>query len=115
MVDSAESLFRRIKRVLDEEDIEGLLSIGAPSDEYDDEASLIEDRICKATDFGKKALGLEQLEAMIEEIWNSQFGPFDQTAVVQRRPYFVRVARKITVVGTNDGLTSTQPWRGERS
>jgi hypothetical protein len=95
-VDSAESLFRRIKRALDEEDIEGLHSIGAPNDEYDGEASLIEDRICKATDFGKKALGLEQLETMIEETWSSQFGPFDQTAVAKRRPSFRRVACKIT-------------------
>ncbi len=48
-----ESLVRRIKAVLDQEDMEGLLEIGSPSDEYQGEASLIEDAICKVTAFGK--------------------------------------------------------------
>jgi hypothetical protein len=92
---SGESLFRTVKELLGQEDIEGLLEIGSPSDEYDGEASLIEDAICKATDFGKIPMDVAEVENVVARIWNQKFGPFDETAEAERRPAYHRVARLI--------------------
>ena len=89
------SIFRHIKTVLDSEDIEGLLGIGSPLDEYDGEASLIEDRIAKLTNFGKKPVSVQQVEEIVAEVWNHQFGPFDTEELEKRRQAFSSVANKI--------------------
>ena len=91
---SRESLFPRIKGLLDQEDIEGLLKIGSPSDECDGEARLIEDAIRKVTDFGK-APAVAEVANIITKIWSQRFGPFDESAEARRRPAYYRVARLI--------------------
>jgi hypothetical protein len=92
---TAWSRFREIKAALDGEDNEGLLAIGSPSDEYDGEASLIESKIAKITNFGKKQLSTEECEKIIEDVWNSQFGPFDPAELGKRQPAFASIARKL--------------------
>lgn len=92
---SADWLFWRIKRALDETDIEGLLQLGCPNDEYNGEASLIEDGICKATDFGKLPLHVREAVKIIAQIWDQKFGPFDQAEKDKRRPHYEKVAAKI--------------------
>ena len=52
------TIYRDVKAALDAEDIEGLLEIGAPSDEYASEASLIEDASAKKTEFGTKQVSV---------------------------------------------------------
>jgi hypothetical protein len=89
------SIFRRIKDVLDSEDIEGLLALGCPKDEYDGEASLIEDRIAKATGFGEGKIGVAEIEGIVREVWQSQFGPFSDEQLEIRSPAFWRVAGKL--------------------
>ena len=79
------SKFRDIKSVLDHEDIEGLFALQCPPDEYDGEASLIESAVAKATNFGKQKIGVEAVEAIINDVWNSQFGPFDPEDLNRRR------------------------------
>jgi len=95
MLDSPDSLFWRIKHALDEADIEGLLSLGSPGDEYDGEATLIENGICRASDFGKVVIGQSEVEKIISDIWNHQFGPLDSADLERRKPHFAKVAAKI--------------------
>lgn len=93
---TAWSKFREIKAALDAEDIEGLLAMGCPTDEYDGEASLIESQIGRTTNFGKNPITPEVCEKIIEEVWNSQFGPFDNKELGARAQAFASVARKLT-------------------
>lgn len=89
------SRFREIKSALDQEDIEGLLALQCPSDEYDGEASLIESGVARATNFGKDKISADEVEAIVSEVWNRQFGPFDPDHLKQRRSAFASVAQKI--------------------
>jgi len=89
------SRFREIKSALDKEDIEGLLALECPPDEYDGEASLIESGIARATDFGKNKINAETVQAIVAEVWNSQFGPFDPDELEKRRSAFLAVAQEI--------------------
>jgi hypothetical protein len=89
------SRFREIKAALDREDIEGLLALDCPRDEYDGEASLIESGVAKVTSFGKNSVDAEEIEARVREVWNSQFGPFNPDELERRRSAFASVARMI--------------------
>ena len=84
--------FRPIKAALDSEDPEGLLAVGAPGDEYESEASLIEGRIAKVA---ADKVNVDQIADIVAEVWNSQFGPFDAENLNKRRQVFSSVARKI--------------------
>jgi hypothetical protein len=88
-------MFRRIKAILDSEDIEGLLALGCPPDEYDGEASLIESAIAKLTNFGAREMNAEHIEVIVARVWSDQFGPFDQGELQKRKPAFASVARKL--------------------
>jgi len=89
------SRFREIKSALDQEDIEGLLALECPSDEYDGEASLIESGLAKATNFGKKTITIGEIEEIVRVVWNSNFGPFDTSELEKRRDAFASLANKI--------------------
>lgn len=89
------SRFREIKAALDREDIEGLLALHSPPDEYDGEASLIESEIAKITSFCEKAVDAGEVEGIIAAVWNVQFGPFDAEDLERRRSAFSAVAQKI--------------------
>jgi hypothetical protein len=89
------SLFRKIKAALDSEDIEGLLAIGCPTDEYDGEASLIESKLATASNFGKMPFQLDEVERSVAEVWDDQFGPFAKEDLERRRSAFSSVAKKI--------------------
>jgi hypothetical protein len=91
-----ESLFWKIKSALDDEDIEGLLAIGCPSDEYGSEATLIEDGLCRLTDSGKRPADIDEAARIVEQIWNLKFGPFETSEADQRRPHYEAIAKKIT-------------------
>ncbi len=97
MQGKSESLFQKIKHALDDQDIEGLLALGCPGDEYNGEATLIEDGFCRLTDFGKRPADVAEAARMVEQIWNLKFGPFEATEAEQRRPHYEAVARKIAV------------------
>jgi hypothetical protein len=88
-------LFRKIKAALDSEDIEGLLAIGSPADEYNGEASLIEDGVARLLGFGKAPLNVAQVEQVVATVWDGEFGPFGEGDLDVRRAAFSSVARKI--------------------
>ena len=88
-------MFSKVKAALNSEDIEGLVAMGCPPDEYDSEASLIEGRIAKLTQSGEKPLAENQVERIVAEVWNEMFGPFDDEDMQERRSAFTAVARKI--------------------
>ena len=90
------SRFRYIKAALDSEDIEGLLALGCPSDEYDGEASLIESGMAKATNFGARSMGAEELQEIVAYVWNDRFGPFGPDEIERRTAAFANVAKKLT-------------------
>jgi hypothetical protein len=94
MADSVPSL-SSMKRILDEEDIEGLLALGSPSDEYDAESRLIEGALSKLDNWESREIAAKRIEACIEEIWQRQFGPFDEPEASKRRPHIKKVAQKI--------------------
>ncbi len=89
------SKFREIKSALDQEDIEGLLALKCPPDEYDGEASLIESGVARATNFGRNKINAETVQGIVSEVWNSQFGPFNPDDLEKRRTAFLAVAQKI--------------------
>jgi hypothetical protein len=88
-------MFSQIKAALDGEDIEGLVAIGCPPDEYNSETSLIESRIARLTRFGNEPLEAAKVEAIVAEVWNEQFGPFSDEDLQKRRSAFTAVARRI--------------------
>ncbi|HTW31245.1 MAG TPA: hypothetical protein VMD76_06175 [Candidatus Sulfotelmatobacter sp.] len=90
------SKFREIKAALDSEDIEGLLALGCPSDEYDGEASLIESGMARATSFGETPISAKELQEIVAFVWNDRFGPFSLEDVRRRSPAFAAVAEKLT-------------------
>jgi hypothetical protein len=90
------SICRQVKAALDSEDIEGLLAVGCPADEYDGEASSIESEIAKVTDFGEKPVSVEQAETVVTDVWKRRFGPFTAEDLERRRSQFTAVARRIT-------------------
>jgi hypothetical protein len=87
------SLFRIVKAELDKADIECLLALGCPSDEYSLEASRIEDPVSKMT--GSRELSQGQLEKIIQNVWNEMFGPFDSKQIQARAAGFKLLAEHI--------------------
>ena len=88
-------MFSQIKTALDHEDIEGLLAIGCAADEYNSEASVIEDRIAKLAQSGHEPPAEAQVERIVAEVWNEQFGPFSDEDLQKRRSAFTSVVRNI--------------------
>ena len=82
-----------VKTSLNQEDVEGLLNTGAPNDEYDSEASLIESNISLSSP--NTPLTTARITSIISDVWNQQFGPFTESDLEKRRPAFESVAKKI--------------------
>jgi hypothetical protein len=89
------SRFREIKAALDSADIEGLVALGCPPDEYANEASLIESQMARLTEFGKKEITVKQCEQIVIDVWIAQFGPFKAEDLEMRCAAFSVVAQKI--------------------
>lgn len=91
-----ESAVRIIEEILNHEDIEGLLDLGAPRDEYEAEAKLIEERVRHVFKGGlNPARRQEQTAAEIRDVWQSMFGPLSEGDLAQREDAFNRVAAQI--------------------
>ena len=95
---NSESLLRKVKQALDEEDVEGLLALGCPRDEYDEEARLITAQIRSVTEFGDKALELSEAVRVVEDVCNKAFGPFEGIDLERHRPVWRAVAKRIVGV-----------------
>lgn len=80
-----------IRDVLNREDIEGLLALGAPEDEYHAEAELIR----QAIENGEVKLREEELTGLLRRIWQEMLGPFSEEEMKQRQSGLERVARQL--------------------
>jgi hypothetical protein len=81
-----------VHAALKAEDIEGLLKLGAPSDEYSREAqsiSLALNRLAAAT------VTEEELVDIFREVWVRSFGPFSEEQLRTRFPAFRQASRLI--------------------
>jgi len=80
-----------IRRAVNEEDIEGLIRMGSPSDEYEAEINKIGgDPRLQAQD-----LTQDQVTIVVKDVWQEMFGPFPEEELLSRKPAIDRVAQKI--------------------
>lgn len=84
-----------INEFLKFEDIEGLLSMGAPDDEYESEAEMIADRMGEAEEKAlNHRLTREEVENIVAAVWKQMFGLSDERAR-QRQEAFAAVAARL--------------------
>jgi hypothetical protein len=81
-----------VVRALNDEDVEGLLAVGAPGDEYEAEARLIAEALERLpdTDFV-----VDRVMATVADVCNRMFGPFNEDELRTRSPVYRRVAERI--------------------
>ncbi len=84
-----------IQRVLNAMDIESLLKLGAPDDEYKTEAEMI----AAAVKQNELELTEEHLITIVQNVWVKMFGPFSEEQIQMRYDVFRQVARNILIVG----------------
>ena len=70
------------------EDIEGLIEMGAPDDEYDSEAKEIFDTL---KGFGEDQFTEDNIVAVISRVWKKMFD-LDENDISKRMPAFKKVA-----------------------
>jgi hypothetical protein len=80
-----------VQRILNREDIEGLLALGAPDDEYETEARTI----AKEFTPEKDPLSEEAIAEMVRKVWIQAFSPLSDDGLKKRSPAFYRVARSL--------------------
>jgi hypothetical protein len=81
-----------ILEVLSRVDVEGLLRLGAPIDEYTLEAQMISKAIAK---FGESELTQEGLEAIVWNVCVEMFGPFSEDQINKRGNVFSNIAGQL--------------------
>ena len=91
------NLQNTIREILNREDIEGLLELGAPADEYSTEAELIS----QAIENGQVEPQEEKLNKLLREIWQKMFGPFSEGEIKKRQSALERVARQLAAMCLN--------------
>jgi hypothetical protein len=84
-----------VHRILDEEDIEGLVASRTPADEYEPEVA----RISGALGWLSEPEFVRQRVAQIvADVWHQMFGPFDDEQRRRRELLYQRVASRILQV-----------------
>jgi hypothetical protein len=81
-----------IETFLNQEDIEGLLGLGAPRDEYSNEARSIAGALHSAREGD---LSEDSVVSIMVAVWTGSFGPFSDHEIHQRLPGLRRVAQRI--------------------
>ena len=84
-------LQKEIQKILNREDVEGLLALGAPENEYDPEAKLI----TNAIEAGEVQLREEDLNMFLQQVWGQKFGPYSPGEMQSRHEVLRRIAREI--------------------
>ena len=85
----------QIKKLLDREDVENLLAVGAPQDEYETEAQMIRDRVVDLQQRQSVAPSTQQITDLIRSVWIEMFGPFETDHLNAREPMFLKIATVI--------------------
>lgn len=83
--------FSDIDTALREEDIEGLIALGTPTDEYSSEAKEIADALQL---LHNECPNEEVLVSIISHVWSESFHRSEQE-LEERKPAFQRVAKKL--------------------
>ena len=84
-----------INELLRFEDIEGLLSMGAPDDEYESEAEMIADRIGDADGISTDhKVTRDEVENIIAGVWIEMFGLSDEDSR-RRKNAFAAIAARL--------------------
>lgn len=83
-----------ISELLRYEDIEGLLSMGAPDDEYESEAEMIADRVGEVEERSSEKITREEVEEIVAAVWKKRFGLSD-AHVQRRRDAFAAIAARL--------------------
>jgi len=93
-----------LQETLNSEDIEGLLALGAPEDEYSQEAQSIAAalNVLHEDDFTE-----DNLTEIVRRIWIDAFGPLSDADLKKRARAFRQVAREIQAFA----LSGTSPVR----
>ena len=91
------NLQNMIREILNREDIEGLLALGAPGDEYSSEAELIS----QAIESRRVEPREEELTKLLRGIWQRMFGPFSEEEMKEREPALERVAVEVALMCLN--------------
>jgi hypothetical protein len=83
--------FESIDELFRIQDIEGLISGGAPDDEYEPEV----ERIFTALEaLPREQATLPALVGLFEGVWKQMFGATDEK-IARRRPHFEEIAEKV--------------------
>jgi hypothetical protein len=85
----------KIKTLLDREDIENLLALGAPGDEYQSEAQMIHRAVTKLHNDRPQNFTTERVTDVIEAVWQEMFGPIEAEQLAAREPVFRKIAAEI--------------------
>ncbi len=98
----SDPIFERVKRVLDDADVEGLLKMGAPPDEYASEARTLAEAIRR---------GRTMTPEYVRDVWLRSFGCGEMpdgtvhVGEMAMRDDFVTIAERLA---TNDGTDTTK-------
>ena len=82
----------QIEEALRAQDVEGLLGLGAPRDEYAHEAARIAESVCEP---GSEPTE-DQLAATIRDVCVASFGPFSVDQLAKRLPVYRHIARELS-------------------
>ena len=81
-----------IDAILQKEDIEGLLNLGAPKGEYSREAADIHAAL---EAIGEDDATSDQIAAVVMTVWERSFGPFSPDHIQKRSPVLLQVVQRI--------------------
>ena len=82
-----------IEKILVRLDIEGLIELGAPLDEYIAEAENI---ALAANALAMSDISDLSVAYIVQQVWNKFFGPFSDSDLEKRKAEFMSVAKQIT-------------------
>lgn len=82
----------QIEEALRAQDVEGLLELGAPRDEYAHEAA----RIAESVGEPGSEPTEDQLAATIQDVCVASFGPFSADQLAKRLPVYRHIARELS-------------------
>jgi hypothetical protein len=84
-----------INELLRYQDIEGLLAMGAPGDEYESEAQMIADRVDDAERrTPDHKIAREEVETIVAAVWAEMFGLSDEDSR-RRKDAFAAIATRL--------------------
>ncbi len=80
-----------VDAILRLEDMEGLIALGAPEDEYSDEAAEIHIALAQ---FGDRPTR-EQISVLVMDVWKLSFGPFSAADIQKRQSALQQLVHRI--------------------